>query len=150
VGLVGVLALMVLAQRYTKILVPRVAREDSPGLASPSSGPSSSTPSPMASRVTDSQATSRLVEAFVAVRSEMYAALPAVPQPDSTLIVSLREVRDHALGRARLPRDDYYRLLSGYLDWKKGRVVKNPQLARAFDRRRASFERLDLGRFEGL
>ena len=166
-GFGGVVALMATAQRYTKILAPKVDEATSASRPAP---PAPEAPAfPMATGVSDPVAvrraaetataagtgdprrTSRLMDAFAAVRGEMHDALLEGPREGpSLLVLALKEVRDHALRRSGLARDDYNRLLSGYLDWKQGREARDAQLAVAFDERRETFERLDLGRFEEL
>jgi len=135
VGLVSVVVLMTMAQRYNSVLEERFERGKT--------GSASST-------ATEAQG---YVDAFITVRRELKQALDSseLPaDPGEEALLPLRQARDRGLRTAQLDRSSYVRIRKMYRNWKSGEQPLTASFRRAFESRREALESLDLGALEVL
>ncbi len=149
----GLLVLLFLAQRYSRILAEQPS-------ASPPAVTEASTPAPSTSAPAgDSQAgrALALVDRFIAVRRAVAEAIrqeigEATLDPGVTLdaagFVRVLEGRDRAIEAQQLEPEAYVRLRTLYFAWRGEGHAPTVAFRQAFERRREALESVELGPFE--
>jgi len=162
-SIVGMFSLMMIGQRYSKILVqrqdnPSAARRVQPassaatrwgGSARPASSPPAALPATAEGAESSEEQAARYVEAFIEVRRALVDVSQALDR-ESNAEARLREARDVALGNAGIESGEYKQVRQLYARWASGSGQVSAAFEQAFEQRRDELESLRDERLESL